>query len=67
MAHYRLYYLDMKGRHIEDFAEFESADDQSAIQHVNNDAPHGFAELWLQGRLIEKFGQSLRHGPFATQ
>lgn len=67
MAHYRLYYLDATGHHIEDFAEFESPDDQSAIRQVNDVMTYGFAELWMRGRLIQKFGWALQHCPLNKQ
>ena len=55
MACYRLYFMNPNSGHIDDFAQFDSPDDDAATALANEQAEHLPLELWDDGRKVRRF------------
>lgn len=65
MAYYRLYSLDLRGRHFIDVFHFTAACDAAAILEVKPDSLGVARELWNQGRKVMDF--AARSAPVADR
>ena len=55
MPHYRLYLFDGPRGHIRDLIEFDAATDGEASAKAATSVEGRTAELWCEGRKIERF------------
>ncbi|HEX8838980.1 MAG TPA: hypothetical protein VF750_00765 [Sphingomicrobium sp.] len=53
MRYYRLYFMNRSSGHIDQFREFEAADDQAAIAAAENWLDGQPMELWNQDRKLK--------------
>lgn len=67
MSYYRLYFMDPRTGHIMRFAEFEAADDESALALAReHDGSHA-SELWNEGRKVARIECAGPSGVFVWQ
>jgi 1,2-phenylacetyl-CoA epoxidase PaaB subunit len=52
MSSYRLYIMDRTGRHIDDVAHIEAANDRCALEAARAACPRRPSELWLESRCV---------------
>jgi predicted urease superfamily metal-dependent hydrolase len=57
MAYYRIYSLDLMGRHFIDVQHFEADGDADAISKVGHGVLGVSRELWNLGRKVMDFAQ----------
>ena len=58
MRYYRLYFMNRSSGHIDQFREFEAADDESAIAAAENWLDGQPMELWNQDRKLKNWSPS---------
>lgn len=56
MSHYRLYFMSPWSGHIQRFAEYEAADDQSALAIARDQEGEFALELWCERRKVARVG-----------
>ena len=62
MTFYRLYFMNPHSGHIDDFAAFDSPDDDSAAALASEQVGHRPLELWDDGRKVRRFdGAEIGH------
>jgi len=66
MPGYRLYFMDARSGHIENFREFEAEHDGVAIDACERWRGDGPMELWCRTRKVERWQPLLARPPKAS-